>query len=831
MSSYCKFYKEKKQVSYDNGVTYIDVTPAEYRKGGLIERDSSDCEYIPSSSKLYATYSDSTTYNVDCNSSTTLSQTEVRGHSTAYSSMTSAEIGNCVTSIDYNAFAYCSGLTSIDIPDSVTIIGNYAFQYCTSLTSCTIGSGVTTIGVVAFYNCRSLTSIGIPNSVTSIGDSAFYNCSLTSIDIPDSVTSIGSNAFGDCERLTTCTIGSGVTSIGSQTFWNCSNLTSLTVNATTPPTLGAYAFYNAIDCTIYVPCESVEAYKSASGWSDYASRIQGIPPCGDYANQYFTIEAIDNNMYIGFAPVSNQYCYYSTDSGLTWQSSSAITVYNLNAGDKVLFKGNLYPYEQYSGIGGISSNKRYKAYGNIMSLLYGDLFSNQTSLNGMVNVFNGLFATEDITDASNLILPATTLTEGCYSSMFHGCNLLTAPPKLPATTLAKQCYSQMFENCTSLTTAPDLPATTLAYACYYLMFRNCSSLNYIKCLAEDFYNTTWDTAHWVTGVASSGTFIKNCNTTWTIGESGIPSGWSVNCYVEHAKLYGVSRINEPYLVECNSSTTLSSYEVPSPGGYGLKTANIGDCVTTIAAGAFSYNGVVSVTIPNNVTTIGNYAFRNSYSLSSITIPDSVTSFGNYMFTDCSGLTSAHIGNGVTSIGEDTFELCVALTSCTIGNSVTSIGNDAFASGYSLANITIPDSVTYIGKYAFFCCSAMTYANIGSGVTKIDDAAFGYCFALTGITIPDSVTSFGTGAASFNDCSAMTSVTIGSGITNMGVSTFSNCRNLRSVTIKATTPPTLGNQYVFSNTNNCTIYVPSGSVNAYKNATGWSSYSSRIRAIS
>ena len=113
---------------------------------------------------------------------------------------------------------------------------------------------------------------------TSIGNDAFIYCTgLTSIDIPNSVTSIPNEAFQECIGLTSCTIGSGVTSIGDAAFWECNGLTSITVEATTPPTLGSQSFDYSNSCPIYVPSASVETYKSASGWSNYASRIQAIP--------------------------------------------------------------------------------------------------------------------------------------------------------------------------------------------------------------------------------------------------------------------------------------------------------------------------------------------------------------------------------------------------------------------------------------------------------------------------------------------------------------------------------------------------------------------------
>lgn len=152
-----------------------------------------------------------------------------------------------------------------------------------------------------------------------------------------------------------------------------------------------------------------------------------------------------------------------------------------------------------------------------------------------------------------LLLPATTLTASCYSSMFNGCTSLTKAPALPATTLANNCYegmfykcsnltkapdlpaptleddcySSMFYKCTSLTTAPDLPAPTLVFDCYTCMFKDCTSLSSVKCLATDF-SADYHTMHWLDGVAASGTFTKASSATgWSTGDSGIPSGWTV----------------------------------------------------------------------------------------------------------------------------------------------------------------------------------------------------------------------------------------------------------------------------------------------------------------
>ena len=165
-----------------------------------------------------------------------------------------------------------------------------------------------------------------------------------------------------------------------------------------------------------------------------------------------------------------------------------------------------------------------------MSLIYGDDFlgKNYFPENSDRN-FIGMFKKSMIVDSTGLVLPATTLTDNCYYEMFNGCTSLTTVPSnlLPVTTLKTHCYDSMFNGCTSLTIAPELPATTLVDYCYQNMFNGCTSLNYIKCLATDI-SANRCTNYWVSGVASTGTFVKNPNmTSWTTGINGIPTNWTV----------------------------------------------------------------------------------------------------------------------------------------------------------------------------------------------------------------------------------------------------------------------------------------------------------------
>ena len=192
--------------------------------------------------------------------------------------ITSINIPSGTTRIGGSAFSGCTSLTSVIIPSSVTQILSSAFYQCTGLVSITIPNSVNYMQDNVFYNCTSLTSVVLPSGITLFQQGLFYNCtSLTSVTIPNSVTRIFDSALRNCSSLTSISIPSSVTEIGSRAFQGCSSLTSFTCNATTPPTAGANALTDTNNCPIYVPAASVDTYKTVSGWSTYADRIQAIP--------------------------------------------------------------------------------------------------------------------------------------------------------------------------------------------------------------------------------------------------------------------------------------------------------------------------------------------------------------------------------------------------------------------------------------------------------------------------------------------------------------------------------------------------------------------------
>ena len=191
---------------------------------------------------------------------------------------------------------------------------------------------------------------------------------------------------------------------------------------------------------------------------------------------------------------------------------------------------------------------------------------------------------------------------------------------------------------------------------------------------------------------------------------------------------------------------------------------------------------------------GSPWFSQRSKIKKVVIEDGVTNIGIFAFYQCTNLTSVEIPNSVTSIGDHAFYQCTNLTSVEIPNSVTSIGDCAFNGCYNLTSIEIPNSVTNIGEAAFESCNNLTSIEIPNFVTSIEDYSFQHCNKLTSVTIPKYVTS-------------------------IGERVFGWCIELASITFKGSTPPKFaGNVFDYVD-NSIPVYVPSISIEAYKNALG------------
>lgn len=250
-------------------------------------------------------------------------------------------------------------------------------------------------------------------------------------------------------------------------------------------------------------------------------------------DDYVTFEALEDGFTVS---LSRNACEYCVDGDDNWISLSAGTsTSSINTGQTLSFRANISPASSY-GIGTFTLGKKCNVRGNAMALLFGDSGKDNFSLSGKSYAFQKLFQNAtNLQNVSENFLPATTIATYCYQYTFDGCTgLISAPTTLPATTLQQYCYQYMFRGCSSLTTAPILPAISLSQRyCYQYMFQNCSKLNYIKAMFttdpgnSNSTNQARYTYNWVSGVASSGTFVKNSSASWNrTGAHAVPSGWT-----------------------------------------------------------------------------------------------------------------------------------------------------------------------------------------------------------------------------------------------------------------------------------------------------------------
>ena len=203
-----------------------------------------------------------------------------------YYNLNETNFSASVTYQTYRDQSNYSNITTLSIPASVTYngesynvtnIGENAFYSCKSLISVTIPNSIIKIEKNAFTHCSHLNSISFGKNVSSIDECAFYGCGITSLTLPNSVSQIGNSAFRNCISMTSVTIPNNVTKIGEAAFYNCYTLSSFIIEATTPPTIGKDMFEFSNSVHVYVPCGSLNNYKTTNNWSKYADRINYLP--------------------------------------------------------------------------------------------------------------------------------------------------------------------------------------------------------------------------------------------------------------------------------------------------------------------------------------------------------------------------------------------------------------------------------------------------------------------------------------------------------------------------------------------------------------------------
>ena len=266
--------------------------------------------------------------------------------------------------------------------------------------------------------------------------------------------------------------------VGADSYVITPSTATSTLYAALPATTSGTVTFNATDGNSKKHFFSKNGVTIEKG-KFYQSTIKLMP----YSTP-LTMEALTAGSIVITSPKSGMQFSVNGGTKTKINSTNDFTIH-VSAGEKMAFYGdgtNITAYNDTKITGGTA---QVKVYGNIMSLVDETDYETATALSAE-ETFDSFFdSNTNLTDASGLLLPATTLTTRCYANLFANCEALTAAPALPATSLASHCYLSMFTDCTALTAAPALPAKVLSTYCYQNMFKSCTKLSSVTCLATN----------------------------------------------------------------------------------------------------------------------------------------------------------------------------------------------------------------------------------------------------------------------------------------------------------------------------------------------------------
>ena len=323
----------------------------------------------------------------------------------------------------------------------------------------------------------------------------------------------------------------------------------------------------------------------------------------------------------------------------------------------------------------------------------------------------------------------------------------------------------------------------------------------------------------------------------------LPKGLFRRCYALSITLpAGITRLNEESLYGCK----LEGFTLP-------------EGLVTIGKGALNSSGLTSLTLPSSVREleseaiyscsdlaelnlnegleiIGENALAYNKAAKKYVIPSTVTTIGESAMGNCKALEEVVLSEGITAIPDYCFDRSQKLATVNIPSTVTTIGECAFQMCYALETLELPDGLESIGDGAFSSCEGLTSINLPTSLTYIGNNAFEWT-GLTEVVIPEGITRLGTefvsfwapSGAVFNYCQNLKKVDLPSTIVALGAQTFDGCP-LEDLIVRATTPPDPGfggftspfgfDESIFET---CTVHVPAGSVDTYKNDSGWGQF--------
>lgn len=221
-------------------------------------------------------------------------------------------------------------------------------------------------------------------------------------------------------------------------------------------------------------------------------------------------------------------------------------------------------------------------------------------------------------------------------------------------------------------------------------------------------------------------------------------------------------------------------------------------------GAFQNTDITSISLPNNIKSLGNNCFKQCHNLISVKLPDNITSLGDNTFSICSKLSSIKLPDTLTSLGEYCFSGCDNLATLTLPNSITKLGIGCFHSCENLETVTLPQNITNLPAFCFSDCKKLSGITLHEGITSLGQSCFEGCSSLTSIKLPKSINKI-TGSI-FNGC-------------------FENCSNLSEVTCQWDNLDGIDvGSDAFNNIfSEARLYIPKGTTEIYKAKEPWSKF--------